>query len=181
MQNGVDGLKKEDAELLTVLLPPPFPPPLLMLMYLQACIGLLAYPEADSAPPESQLLLHPSFKHRTASLVNVALIQATHPSCCDPPISSSPLTDALAATVALQKNHLDACWGRGLTFELKAQNEVQFSEVLMQQIRRQEQHQRQQRDISSAPRSQQDQQSHFVLGSEGSEMEGSVVGFAEID
>ena len=110
--------------------------PLIISCCTPGCIGLLAYPEAVSAPPESQLLLHPSFKHRTASLVNLALIQANHPSCCDLPISSSPLTDALAATVALQKIHLDACWGRGLTFELRAQNEVQFSEVLMQQIRR---------------------------------------------
>jgi len=72
MQNSGGELQKEDAALLTVLLLPlllmlllPPPPPLLLLLptSLQTCIGLLAYPTPSSAPPDSQMLLHPSFRH----------------------------------------------------------------------------------------------------------------------
>ena len=105
MQNNVEDLKKEDLTLLTVLPPPLLLPPLLI--FLQTCIGLLAYPDAASAPPEAQLLLQPSFKHHTASLVNLALLHAAHSGGCAPLLSASPLTGALAATMALQKLHLD--------------------------------------------------------------------------
>jgi hypothetical protein len=162
MQNGVDELKKSDAALLTVLLPPPAPPPPLLIP-LQTCIGLLAYPDPARAPPEAQLLLQPSFKHHTASLVNLALIQTSHPAGGAAALSSSPIADALAATLALQKLHLDACGGRGLAFDFRVLSELEFSELLVQQHRRQEQRQGNASGHSQsvALPAQQEQQSHL--------------------
>ena len=159
MHNTDGGLKKEDAALLTVPLITACGCPRFSHVLWQTCVGLLAYPDAASVPPDAQLLLQPSFKHRTASLVNLALIQSTHPSGCAPPLSSSPLTDALAATLALQKLHLDASGGRGLSFEFGVQNEEQLQ---MQQLRRQELlQQRRERDsaLEDVSRQQLEQQS----------------------
>ena len=123
-------------------MPSPLPA---LLIFLQTCIGLLAYPNSASAPRDAQILLQPAFKHHTASLVNLALIHYSHSSSSAPLLSASPLTEALAATLALQKLHLDACGGRGLAFEFGVQNEEQLQ---VQQLRRQElQQQRQQKQI----------------------------------
>ncbi len=127
----------------------------LLLTSVQTCIGLLAYPDSASAPQDAQALLQPAFKHRTASLVNLALIHSTHSGGGVPLLAASPLTEALAATLALQKLHLDASGGRGLAFEFGVQNEEQLQ---MQQLRRQElQQQRQQQ--------QQQQQLQAEMGS----------------
>ena len=163
MHNTDGGLKKEDAALLTVPLITACGCPRFSHVLWQTCVGLLAYPDAASAPPDAQLLLQPSFKHRTASLVNLALIQSTHPSGCAPPLSSSPLTDALAATLALQKLHLDASGGRGLSFQFGVQNEEQLQ---AQQLRRQElQRQRREREnisLEDASREQLEQQTPLL-------------------
>ena len=180
MQNGVDQLKKEDAALLTVLLLPP-PPPLLI--PLQTCIGLLAYPDAALAPPEAQLLLQPSFKHHTASLVNLALIQTSHAAGGAAPLNSSPIADALAATLALQKMHLDACGGRGLAFDFRVLNESEFSELLVQQHRRQEQRQGNPRghSPSEALPAQQEQQHSHLPAFDGGGMWSRASGYDDVE
>jgi hypothetical protein len=147
LQNSGGEMEKADAALLTVLLLPPEKFNNMFSYFWQTCIGLLAYPDAASAPPDAQFLLLPSFKFHTASVVNLALIHASHPDVPIPQTSSSPLTGALAATLALQKVHLDACGGRGLSFEFEVQNEDQLK--LQQLLRLEVQHLRQERNSSS--------------------------------